>query len=453
MRIPLCFGFAALLVLGAYGRSQGQAPTPPAPAAGLFNLQGVSAAATASLTHLLNAPAGDSTRRQIENALEVAAEAPPPPPAATPTPPTPSPGLLEVSLAYDDSPIEFTLDPGTYRVRLLDRLPNHRYRINNSPVIVNVDPLKDDLPLLAKKAAKEAAKGAAPNATLKSALDRDAVFDTLMENAAWFGDAVTTFQAEVTSKCDDLDAALRAALEADTEPKLGALLPPLRRARAGSCNLAELTSAADSFLAATEQEITPPATITASRGVQYVVARDSEDWEIDVVPPRNRVFLSYGFNAYDNPDEEYFTRTTTGADGKSSFTIERKRDDAEDYDLVPGVALTYLFADRMLGETGPWGVGLTFGAGAEGESIKPALSLGLTLTLSDNFFLTFGQMLHSQKRLLGELSEGPVPASLTEDQLHRDTWDWSTFFGLTFRIDRPSGGAEKPKETKKQEGG
>lgn len=319
---------------------------------------------------------------------------------------------LVVSLASDASPVEFRVDPGNYTLRVIDLVPTADYLVGATRTMVNPPQLR----------------------VMSQGEERGGMSD--QELAA----------------CDALQQRAAALLATSTEQEVVAAVAAIRAVEP-FCHDRSILDAVHGVMAHTEKLI-GPFVVTGNDGWTIGVERPAGPrWTIAVLPPRSHWLVSYGFNGFPNKDQEYFTQTHA-SNGQTTFTIERKRDNAENYDVAPSIMATYLLKEWHPGDHGLVALGLSAGAGAEGDGVKPALVLGPTVELGDIVFLTAGALFHNQKRLLGELSPGQsVPAALTDKQLHGETYGWNWFFGFSFRFDREkkasgtttkSTGTEKP---------
>jgi hypothetical protein len=146
-----------------------------------------------------------------------------------------------------------------------------------------------------------------------------------------------------------------------------------------------------------------------------------------------------------NDDTLFFSNPLEGEAGK--FRITRKSDN-RDYDFAPAIFYAWM-PEAWRGNYASFSL-----AGGLGFDLSdPVVFLGPAVTIRHNLTVVAGVVMHKERRLNGEYNvDDVISESLSEEQLHEDTYNPTWFAGLSFRFDsRPD--SHKPKNPKPAGGG
>ncbi len=143
--------------------------------------------------------------------------------------------------------------------------------------------------------------------------------------------------------------------------------------------------------------------------------------------PRGAWRVSYGFTFVPNEDELFFAKQSDTDPTK--FVVTEQRDE-EELDFAPSVMFMWQSSKRQ-GRS--WVPGPIAGLGFDLDN--PIVFGGYGFTYNENVTLTFGAVLHKQKRLSGRFEPGQeLLESLDSDQLEQETFSLNGYVGIAFRF-------------------
>ncbi len=285
------------------------------------------------------------------------------------------------------------LEPGSYRVRILNRMPNSIYEVSLDIETMDIDPLT--LPSASRTTSRT---GFCPDAEtlLSQALDTARSEREVASEIAKFR------KAAVDENCDE---SVVAALEVIITTSTTRIVP---RARAMAVQKGE-------------------------RLVVVVTRRDDDGndeavWKrIYSTGSRGEWRITYGFNFIPNEDETFFTEQS---DTDPAVFIVTEDRDRREWDFAPSFFFTWL-PNSKRNRTWHWGP--TAGLGFDLDD--PIVFAGLGGTFNENVMLTGGVVFHKQSRLIGRYEPGQeIGTSLDPAQLAEETYDVNVYIGIGFRF-------------------
>ena len=242
---------------------------------------------------------------------------------------------------------------------------------------------------------------------------------------------------EVPSTDRNCSSALR-AIELLRRTQNESEVPARHEQAREAATVCDRTAVQDALVAVTDQLTTTvqdvTVTVPADARVSLYVARGSRRWEASVSSvPRGRWQMMFGATFVPNGNEEYYVQP--GNNGGFRVVQERPRGSAS-LTALPSVLWTWLPADQAFGNVQH---GFTAGIGLSPENglQNAALLVGYTVRYNQNLGVTFGGVLHAQKRLDGRYSpDGVLRENVGTDALHANEIRGNVFFGATFRLGR-----------------
>lgn len=247
--------------------------------------------------------------------------------------------------------------------------------------------------------------------------------------------------AGLTDGCRDAERSVNALNQASSEEEVARIVSELPGAFQ-DCDDRNLHNRKDQLIARTREQIQVELGYESELRVE-VVRLDNEGkelkrWEAAYrSPDSGEWFVSYGFTFLPNNDVLFFSDAIEGEAGK--FRITRKTDNRE-HDFAPAIFYAWM-PEALRGNYASFSL-----AGGLGFDLSdPVVFLGPAVTIRHNLTIVAGVVMHKERRLSGEYNSADViTESLSEEQLHEETYKPTWFAGLSFRFDsRPD--SHKPK--------
>src|SRR5436305_1114322 len=290
-------------------------------------------------------------------------------------PATAGPSELRIDLAASQpgSAQDLSVDPGTYQVVIVNKVPTEPYDIKaeESFTPVAVLPKPGETGIQGKK---------------------------------------------IVPGCEDLQAAIDALPKSKTEVEVSQTVAQIEKLLGDpqtTCKSLPVQDDARRALESTRETL--PNTYSIQQGQQLAVTvsrgkgADTKTWKVTYRgPERGHWVTSYGFTFPRNEDQLYFakaagtqpssTQPPTGTSTPSQFTITRKKDHTG-FGFAPSFFFSWLPAKRQGSD---WSLGPAAGRGF--DQSNPVVFLGPMLTYNQDVNLVVGVVMHKQKRMNGQYS-------------------------------------------------
>ncbi len=349
-----------------------------------------------------------------------------------------APQSLTIDLADSPGGV-FPRAPGTYKLRLINKLPNADYKVTSHltsqaiPNPIDLSNVTKPTPAPVQDRATVAPACTAALTALNANLDA-AMCEADVALIAQLAPSVLS-----SAKCDEQSKSeFLAQLDAKTTREDAEALPVV--ANADSLDVivtrqAFISSQTGPNLRCRGETPGPP--VPGISGTS-VASRTVGTWRFEFGKAEAQWLTYYGFNFTKSGDDTFYSKTNSGSN-PASFTITQEASrqnqnfSASIYALrIP--AEDGFKASRIAGwKSNDWMGGLTAGLGFDFSN--PTVFFGYGIGWGYNVMLTAGVVMHRETRLKGQYNPGDViTTNLTADQLVDSTYKPRAYIGVAFRL-------------------